>query len=80
MSADLNTLTPIQYGRAIKRVGLSQRKAGPFLGFTERQSRRIIAGEAQLPLAAAKLLRLMIQKGFSPEDVDELFSTPLPPQ
>lgn len=62
-------MTPRQYATAIERLGLSQRAAGAFLGIDERQSRRWIAGDARIPEAVAKLLRLMIRLKISPDDV-----------
>lgn len=62
-------MTPLQYKAAIKALGLSQRAAGRFLGVDERTSRRWIAGDAQVPEMAAKLLRLMIKMGLSTDDV-----------
>lgn len=55
------------YKAALKRVGLSIRKAGPFLGFTSRQSTRIAGGEAELPEAARKLLMVMIAQDWTVE-------------
>jgi DNA-binding transcriptional regulator YiaG len=62
-------MTAHQYATAIERLGLSQRAAGRFLGIDERQSRRWIAGEARVQEAAAKLLRLMIRLGLTPDEV-----------
>jgi DNA-binding transcriptional regulator YiaG len=62
-------MTPTQYAAAIERLGLSQSAAGAFLGVGARQSRRWIAGDARIPEAVAKLLRLMIKHGFEPKDV-----------
>lgn len=72
----MKTITALQYERLIAKLGLSQVKAGKFLGFAPRTSRRIVAGEADLPLAAAKLLRLMVNVGMMPADVDAIFSPP----
>lgn len=63
-------MTPAQYSAAIKRLGLSQRKAGPFLGVGERQSRKWVAGDARIPESVAKLLRLMIRLKLSASDVE----------
>lgn len=62
-------MTPKQYADAIERLGLSQRAAGAFLGVDERQSRRWIAGDARVPEAVGKLLRLMIKLKIAPDDV-----------
>jgi DNA-binding transcriptional regulator YiaG len=61
-------MTPTQYAAAIERLGLTQRAAGAFLGVDERQSRRWIAGDARIPEAVAKLLRLMIRLKLTPDD------------
>jgi DNA-binding transcriptional regulator YiaG len=62
-------MTPKQYADAIDRLGLSQRKAGRFLGVDERTSRKWIAGDARIPESAAKLLRLMVKMTLKPDDV-----------
>jgi DNA-binding transcriptional regulator YiaG len=62
-------MTSQQYGTAIAKLGLSQRRAGRFLGVDERTSRKWIAGESRIPHAVALLLRLMIAKHIKPEDV-----------
>lgn len=62
-------MTPNQYRDAIKRLGLSQRGAGAFLGVDERTSRRWAIGEASIPESVGKLLRLMVRLKLTPEDV-----------
>jgi DNA-binding transcriptional regulator YiaG len=62
-------MTPTQYANAIARLGLSQRKAGTFLGVDERTSRKWIAGNHKIPEAVGKLLRLMIRLKIKPEEV-----------
>ncbi len=61
-------MTPKQYADAIERLGLSQRGAGKFLGVDERTSRKWIAGDARIPEAVAKLLRLMIRLKVTPDE------------
>jgi len=63
-------VTPNQYRHALKLLGLSVSKGGPFLGFTRRHSFRVAAGEAEVPEAARKLLLLMIQEAIRPQDED----------
>lgn len=65
-------MTKTEYRRALKALGLSVTKAGPFLGITSRQSFRIAAGAADLPLAAQKLLLVMIYLSVRPESADIL--------
>jgi hypothetical protein len=62
-------MTADQYRSALKRVGLSQRGAGVFLGVDERTSRRWAAGDAAVPESVAKLLRLMVRLKLTHEDV-----------
>lgn len=62
-------MTPKQYAEAIERLGLSQRGAARFLGVDERTGRKWIAGDARIPEAAAKLLRLCVKMKLDPEDV-----------
>ncbi len=61
-------MTPKQFADAIERLGLSQRGAGKFLGVDERTSRKWIAGDARIPEAVAKLLRLMIRLKVTPDE------------
>lgn len=60
------------YKTALKMVGLSINKAGPFLGITSRQSFRVAAGDAELPGGAEKLLRLMMRLELTAANVDHL--------
>jgi DNA-binding transcriptional regulator YiaG len=69
LDAAESNMTPKQYAAAIEALGLSQRAAGKFLGVDERTSRRWVSGDSAIPESAAKLLRLMIKLGLSPDDV-----------
>ena len=61
-------MTANQYRAAIKSLGLSQEKAGRFLGVSLRASQGWALGENPVPVAVAKLLRLMIRLHIAPED------------
>jgi len=61
-------MTGNQLQAALDQVGLSQRKAGPFLGVHDRTVRHWIADDQPVPEAVAKLLRLMIRLHISPEE------------
>lgn len=61
-------MTPTQFADAIARLGLSQRGAGKFLGVDERTSRKWIAGDARIPKAVGKLLRIMMRLKLNPQD------------
>lgn len=60
------TMTPRQFERTIKALGLSQAASGRFLGHSERQMRRYVTGEAKVPEAEALLLRSMLAHGEVP--------------
>jgi hypothetical protein len=62
-------MTSIQYKAAIKALGLSQQRAGDWLGIGRRTSQGYALGEYPVPEPVAKLLRLMIKMGLSPDDV-----------
>lgn len=61
-------MTPKQYADALERLSLSQRGAGKFLGVDERTSRKWIAGDARIPEAVGKLLRIMMRLKLNPSD------------
>jgi hypothetical protein len=62
-------MTPDQYRKAIEKLGMSQAKAGEFLGVSLRTSQGYALGEYPVPEAAAKLLRLMVKLELEPKDV-----------
>lgn len=63
------SMTKNQYRAAIKRLGLSQVRAAAFLGVSPRTSQGYALGEYPVPEAVAKLLRLMVRLGLSPDEV-----------
>jgi 6-phosphogluconolactonase (cycloisomerase 2 family) len=62
----LRAMTPLQFERAAKALGMNIAAAGRFIGVSERTVRRIVAGEADIPASAAMLLRSMIHHGDTP--------------
>jgi DNA-binding transcriptional regulator YiaG len=60
------------YRNAIDAVGLSQVKASEFFEVSRKTSPRWARGEAPIPGAVKKLLRVMIHEKLSPEEVDKL--------
>lgn len=62
-------MTPTQYKAAIKALGLSQERAGDWLGIGRRTSQGYALGEYPVPEPVAKLLRLCVKMGLNPEDV-----------
>lgn len=65
------SMSPKQYRAAIEALGLSQVKAGDFLGVGPRTSRRWALDESAIPESVAKLLWLMIHYKLTPEEVDK---------
>lgn len=65
----MTTMKPKEYLAAIEKLGLTQAKAGEFVGFTARQSRRWISGDYPVPAAVAMLLRLMLKHKVRPDDL-----------
>ena len=62
-------MTPEQYKAAIKKLDLSQERAGDWLGIGRRTSQGYALGEYPVPEPVAKLLRLCVRLKLKPEDV-----------
>lgn len=60
-------MTPKQYKAIIDSLGLSQERAGEWLGVSARTGQNYAAKGPPEPVA--KLLRLCVKHGFKPEDV-----------
>jgi hypothetical protein len=61
-------MTANQYRAVIERLGLTQGKAAKWLGISIRASHGYANGDP-VPIAIAKLLRLMVRLDLKPEDV-----------
>jgi hypothetical protein len=61
-----------EYRKAIDAVGLSQVAASDFFEVSRKTSPRWARGEAPIPGAVAKLLRVMLHHKLSPEEINEL--------
>jgi DNA-binding XRE family transcriptional regulator len=61
-------MTAKQYRAALAALGLTQVEAAKFLGVGVRTTHGY-ANDRPIPLAIAKLLRLMVRLKLSPEDV-----------
>lgn len=61
-------MTPKQYKSAIDRLGLSQERAGLWLGVSKRTGQNYAAKGPPEPVA--KLLRLMIRLDLTPDQVN----------
>jgi hypothetical protein len=62
-------MTPTQYKAAIKSLGISQERAGDWLGIGRRTSQSYALGEYPVPEPISKLLRLCLALDLKPEDV-----------
>lgn len=62
-------MTPNQYKTALKALGLSQERAGDWLGIGRRTSQGYALGEYPVPEPVAKLLRLAIRLKLKPEEI-----------
>jgi hypothetical protein len=62
-------VTPTQYKTALAALGLSQERAGDWLGVGRRTSQGWALGEYPVPEPVAKLLRLCVKMKLDPEDV-----------
>jgi DNA-binding transcriptional regulator YiaG len=61
-----------EYRRAILALGLSQIKASAFLEVSRKTSPRWARGTSPIPGAVAKLLRVMVHHGITPDEVNKL--------
>lgn len=62
-------MTSKQYRAALKTLGLSQIRAGEWLGIGGRTSQGYALGEYPVPEAIAKLLRLCVRLKLDPAEV-----------
>lgn len=63
-------MTASEYRAAIEALGLNQQAAGRFLGVSPRTAQNWPLGTAPIPLAVAKLLRLMLRLKLDPADLE----------
>lgn len=63
-------MTPTEYRAAIKALGLSQERAGDWLGIGKRTSQSYALGESRIPEPVAKLLRIMIELKLNPDQIE----------
>jgi len=63
-------MTPNQFRTAIDRLGLSQARAAGLVGADPRTGRRWALGERPVPECVAILLRLLLAKKITIQDVE----------
>lgn len=54
------SMTAFQFRRIVRELGMSQAGAGRYIGVSLRTLRRIVKGQAEVPTAAALLLRSLV--------------------
>ena len=59
-------MSPREFTRTIKRLGMTQAGAGRFLGVSERTARRYISGDAEMSVAEVLLLRACVEFNLEP--------------
>jgi hypothetical protein len=57
-------MTPTQFRAAIAQLGLSQERAGLWLGLSARQGQRYATGDAEIPEPVARLIWAAIKYGL----------------
>jgi len=67
-------MSPDQYKRAIKKLGLSQVRAARFFGVSDRHGQRMATGHVEIPPSVAHLLKLMLKYEVTPGELDRRFA------
>ena len=65
-------MNPAQFKEAIAKLGLSQVRAGLWLGRDRRTGQRYAARNGTVDPTAAKLIKLALALGLTADEVDEL--------
>jgi hypothetical protein len=68
-ASDMRPMNAVEYRAALKRLGLSQRAAGPWLGVSSRQAQRFASAERAVPESIAMLIRLVLRLGLPVDEV-----------
>lgn len=70
--SDHPTMDKATYLEAIKRLGLSQVRAGRAFGLSPRQSQRIATGESPVPRPVSKLLKIVEKYEIPVQEVEDM--------
>ena len=60
-------MSPREFERTLKALGLSKAAAGRWLGISERTVHRYADGDAEVPVSTVFLLRLVLEQGHWPK-------------
>jgi hypothetical protein len=66
-------MTAKQYRNAIAKLGLSQQRSGVFFGYSPRHGQRFASGESEVPVAVSYLIKMMLDTGTMPGQLDPEF-------
>jgi hypothetical protein len=69
-------MTANQYRAALKKIGISNYAAAPWLGISRRAAQGYALGETSVPQPIARLLRLVMQLNLSPDKATKLWARP----
>jgi hypothetical protein len=69
-------MTANQYRAALKRIGISNYAAAPWLGISRRAAQGYALGETSVPQPIARLLRLVMKLNLSPDKATKLWARP----
>jgi hypothetical protein len=67
MDQDDRGMSPAEFARTIKSLGLSKAAAGRYLGVSERTLHRYVDGEAEVPVSTVFWLRWLLEAGIKPK-------------
>ena len=67
MDQDNRAMSPREFERTLKALGLSKAAAGRWLGISERTVHRYADGDAEVPVSTVFLLRWMHDAGVIPK-------------
>jgi predicted transcriptional regulator len=67
MDQDNRAMSPREFERSLKALGLSKAAAGRYLGISERTVHRYADGDAEVPVSTVFLLRWMFDAGVVPK-------------
>jgi len=67
-----STMSSQQFSAALDKLGLSQRKAGPWLGLTSRTAHNYATGAREVSETVARLLRLVINVKLTADEAAKL--------
>jgi hypothetical protein len=68
----MSSMSKTQYRKILDQLELTIVGAAPVFGISRRHAQRFASGEAPIPEPMAKLLRLMIKRNISVEEIKKI--------